>query len=388
MSTTNTLSEEEKKFLKNRRAKEAQTKKNENTDRQKDINIQVRDLDPTSKLNQDLFIQIFEDYDNKNRDKTVKENLRNFLNNMNLDTFEGYLRRQLDLETKNILKGYLRRNSYRSGLYGYSSNVTKKENKDLKNYNAYYKYLHDNLSIPTIEEKKIKEKIKKLDEYTREKMNELSKLNETGLKKLLEKLIELGILKNLREKKNNATNPESSRIMVVINHLKSCEKEILGIILRDLNDIMLRIQSDFSGIKDKVVRKKLEKMDDRIVKLQYNKITNTNTTKSIKGIISSENFQSLDRLIIDYNKKLKNIKEIIEESQRKNPFKKKLRGTEEKVYKKADEAKKIIEKITNVLNKAKSKTSTSNIRQRPISSRPISPSSSSIVSKFNMLRRR
>jgi len=388
MSTTNTLSEEEKKFLKNRRAKEAQTKKNENTDRQKDINIQVRDLDPTSKLNQDLFIQIFEDYDNKNRDKTVKENLRNFLNNMNLDTFEGYLRRQLDLETKNILKGYLRRNSYRSGLYGYSSNVTKKENKDLKNYNAYYKYLHDNLSIPTIEEKKIKEKIKKLDEYTREKMNELSKLNETGLKKLLEKLIELGILKNLREKKNNATNPESSRIMVVINHLKSCEKEILGIILRDLNDIMLRIQSDFSGIKDKVVKKKLEKMDDRIVKLQYNKITNTNTTKSIKGIISSENFQSLDRLIIDYNKKLKNIKEIIEESQRKNPFKKKLRGTEEKVYKKADEAKKIIEKITNVLNKAKSKTSTSNIRQRPISSRPISPSSSSIVSKFNMLRRR
>ena len=388
MSTTNTLSEEEKKFLKNRRAKEAQTKKNENTDRQKDINIQVRDLDPTSKLNQDLFIQIFEDYDNKNRDKTVKENLRNFLNNMNLDTFEGYLRRQLDPETKNILKGYLRRNSYRSGLYGYSSNVTKKENKDLKNYNAYYKYLHDNLSIPTIEEKKIKEKIKKLDEYTREKMNELSKLNETGLKKLLEKLIELGILKNLREKKNNATNPESSRIMVVINHLKSCEKEILGIILRDLNDIMLRIQSDFSGIKDKVVRKKLEKMDDRIVKLQYNKITNTNTTKSIKGIISSENFQSLDRLIIDYNKKLKNIKEIIEESQRKNPFKKKLRGTEEKVYKKADEAKKIIEKITNVLNKAKSKTSTSNIRQRPISSRPISPSSSSIVSKFNMLRRR
>ena len=388
MSTTNTLSEEEKKFLKNRRAKEAQTKKNENTDRQKDINIQVRDLDPTSKLNQDLFIQIFEDYDNKNRDKTVKENLRNFLNNMNLDTFEGYLRRQLDLETKNILKGYLRRNSYRSGLYGYSSNVTKKENKDLKNYNAYYKYLHDNLSIPTIEEKKIKEKIKKLDEYTREKMNELSKLNETGLKKLLEKLIELGILKNLREKKNNATNPESSRIMVVINHLKSCEKEILGIILRDLNDIMLRIQSDFSGIKDKVVRKKLEKMDDRIVKLQYNKITNTNTTKSIKGIISSENFQSLDRLIIDYNKKLKNIKEIIEESQRKNPFKKKLRGTEEKVYKKADEAKKIIEKIINVLNKAKSKTSTSNIRQRPISSRPISPSSSSIVSKFNMLRRR
>ena len=387
-STINTLSEEEKKFLKNRRAKEAQTKKNENTDRQKDINIQVRDLDPTSKLNQDLFIQIFEDYDNKNRDKTVKENLRNFLNNMNLDTFEGYLRRQLDLETKNILKGYLRRNSYRSGLYGYSSNVTKKENKDLKNYNAYYKYLHDNLSIPTIEEKKIKEKIKKLDEYTREKMNELSKLNETGLKKLLEKLIELGILKNLREKKNNATNPESSRIMVVINHLKSCEKEILGIILRDLNDIMLRIQSDFSGIKDKVVRKKLEKMDDRIVKLQYNKITNTNTTKSIKGIISSENFQSLDRLIIDYNKKLKNIKEIIEESQRKNPFKKKLRGTEEKVYKKADEAKKILEKIINVLNKAKSKTSTSNIRQRPISSRPISPSSSSIVSKFNMLRRR
>ena len=388
MSTTNTLSEEEKKFLKNRRAKEAQTKKNENTDRQKDINIQVRDLDPTSKLNQDLFIQIFEDYDNKNRDKTVKENLRNFLNNMNLDTFEEYLRHSLDPETKNILKGYLRRNSYRSGLYGYSSNVTKKENKDLKNYNAYYKYLHDNLSIPTIEEKKIKEKIKKLDEYTREKMNELSKLNETGLKKLLEKLIELGILKNLREKKNNATNPESSRIMVVINHLKSCEKEILGIILRDLNDIMLRIQSDFSGIKDKVVRKKLEKMDDRIVKLQYNKITNTNTTKSIKGIISSENFQSLDRLIIDYNKKLKNIKEIIEESQRKNPFKKKLRGTEEKVYKKADEAKKIIEKITNVLNKAKSKTSTSNIRQRPISSRPISPSSSSIVSKFNMLRRR
>lgn len=388
MSTTNTLSEEEKKFLKNRRAKEAQTKKNENTDRQKDINIQVRDLDPTSKLNQDLFIQIFEDYDNKNRDKTVKENLRNFLNNMNLDTFEGYLRRQLDLETKNILKGYLRRNSYRSGLYGYSSNVTKKENKDLKNYNAYYKYLHDNLSIPTIEEKKIKEKIKKLDEYTREKMNELSKLNETGLKKLLEKLIELGILKNLREKKNNATNPESSRIMVVINHLKSCEKEILGIILRDLNDIMLRIQSDFSGIKDKVVKKKLEKMDDRIVKLQYNKITNTNTTKSIKGIISSENFQSLDRLIIDYNKKLKNIKEIIEESQRKNPFKKKLRGTEAKVYKKADEAKKIIEKITNVLNKAKSKTSTSNIRQRPISSRPISPSSSSIFSKFNMLKRR
>ena len=388
MSTTNTLSEEEKKFLKNRRAKEAQTKKNENTDRQKDINIQVRDLDPTSKLNQDLFIQIFEDYDNKNRDKTVKENLRNFLNNMNLDTFEGYLRRQLDLETKNILKGYLRRNSYRSGLYGYSSNVTKKENKDLKNYNAYYKYLHDNLSIPTIEEKKIKEKIKKLDEYTREKMNELSKLNETGLKKLLEKLIELGILKNLREKKNNATNPESSRIMVVINHLKSCEKEILGIILRDLNDIMLRIQSDFSGIKDKVVKKKLEKMDDRIVKLQYNKITNTNTTKSIKGIISSENFQSLDRLIIDYNKKLKNIKEIIEESQRKNPFKKKLRGTEAKVYKKADEAKKIIEKITNVLNKAKLKTSTSNIRPRPISSRPISPSSSSIFSKFNMLKRR
>ena len=388
MSTTNTLSEEVKKILKNSIAKEAQTKRKENSERQKEINIQVRDLDPTSKLNQDLFIQIFEDYDNKNRDKTVKENLRNFLNNMNLDTFEGYLRRQLDLETKNILKGYLRRNSYRSGLYGYSSNVTKKENKDLKNYNAYYKYLHDNLSIPTIEEKKIKEKIKKLDEYTREKMNELSKLNETGLKKLLEKLIELGILKNLREKKNNATNPESSRIMVVINHLKSCEKEILGIILRDLNDIMLRIQSDFSGIKDKVVRKKLEKMDDRIVKLQYNKITNTNTTKSIKGIISSENFQSLDRLIIDYNKKLKNIKEIIEESQRKNPFKKKLRGTEEKVYKKADEAKKIIEKITNVLNKAKSKTSTSNIRQRPISSRPISPSSSSIVSKFNMLRRR
>jgi len=387
-STINTLSEEEKKFLKNRRAKEAQTKKNENTDRQKDINIQVRDLDPTSKLNQDLFIQIFEDYDNKNRDKTVKENLRNFLNNMNLDTFEGYLRRQLDLETKNILKGYLRRNSYRSGLYGYSSNVTKKENKDLKNYNAYYKYLHGNLSIPTKEEKKIKEKIKKLDEYTREKMNELSKLNETGLKKLLEKLIELGILKNLREKKNNATNPESSRIMVVINHLKSCEKEILGIILRDLNDIMLRIQSDFSGIKDKVVKKKLEKMDDRIVKLQYNKITNTNTTKSIKGIISSENFQSLDRLIIDYNKKLKNIKEIIEESQRKNPFKKKLRGTEAKVYKKADEAKKIIEKITKVLNKAKSKTSTSNIRPRPISSRPISPSSSSIFSKFNMLKHR
>jgi len=387
-STINTLSEGVKKILKNSIAKEAQTKRKENSERQKEINIQVRDLDPTSKLNQDLFIQIFEDYDNKNRDKTVKENLRNFLNNMNLDTFEGYLRRQLDLETKNILKGYLRRNSYRSGLYGYSSNVTKKENKDLKNYNAYYKYLHDNLSIPTIEEKKIKEKIKKLDEYTREKMNELSKLNETGLKKLLEKLIELGILKNLREKKNNATNPESSRIMVVINHLKSCEKEILGIILRDLNDIMLRIQSDFSGIKDKVVKKKLEKMDDRIVKLQYNKITNTNTTKSIKGIISSENFQSLDRLIIDYNKKLKNIKEIIEESQRKNPFKKKLRGTEAKVYKKADEAKKIIEKITNVLNKAKSKTSTSNIRQRPISSRPISPSSSSIVSKFNMLRRR
>ena len=388
MSTTNTLSEEVKKILKNSIAKEAQTKRKENTERQKEINIQVRDLDPTSKLNQDLFIQNFEDHDNKNRDKTVKENLRNFLNNMNLDTFEGYLRYPLDSETRNILKSNLRRNSSRSGFYGYSSNVTKKENKDLKNYNAYYKYLHDNLSIPTIEEKKIKEKIKKLDEYTREKMNELSKLNETGLKKLLEKLIELGILKNLREKKNNATNPESSRIMVVINHLKSCEKEILGIILRDLNDIMLRIQSDFSGIKDKVVRKKLEKMDDRIVKLQYNKITNTNTTKSIKGIISSENFQSLDRLIIDYNKKLKNIKEIIEESQRKNPFKKKLRGTEEKVYKKADEAKKIIEKITNVLNKAKSKTSTSNIRQRPISSRPISPSSSSIVSKFNMLRRR
>ena len=391
-SNFNKLSEEAKKRLhkieQERIAKEAQTKSKENSERQKEINIQVRDLDPTSKLNQDLFMQNFEDHDNKNRDKTVKENLRNFLNNMNLDTFEGYLRYPLDSETRNILKSNLRRNSSRSGFYGYSSNVTKKENKDLKNYNAYYKYLHDNLSIPTIEEKKIKEKIKKLDEYTREKMNELSKLNETGLKKLLEKLIELGILKNLREKKNNATNPESSRIMVVINHLKSCEKEILGIILRDLNDIMLRIQSDFSGIKDKVVRKKLEKMDDRIVKLQYNKITNTNTTKSIKGIISSENFQSLDRLIIDYNKKLKNIKEIIEESQRKNPFKKKLRGTEEKVYKKADEAKKIIEKITNVLNKAKSKTSTSNIRQRPISSRPISPSSSSIVSKFNMLRRR
>lgn len=388
MSTTNTLSEGVKKILKNSIAKEAQTKRKENSERQKEINIQVRDLDPTSKLNQDLFMQNFEDYDNRKRENTVKENLRNFLNGMSLDKFEECLKYPLDPETKNILKGYLRRNSYRSGLYGYSSNVTKKENKDLKNYNAYYKYLHGNLSIPTKEEKKIKEKIKKLDEYTREKMNELSKLNETGLKKLLEKLIELGILKNLREKKNNATNPESSRIMVVINHLKSCEKEILGIILRDLNDIMLRIQSDFSGIKDKVVKKKLEKMDDRIVKLQYNKITNTNTTKSIKGIISSENFQSLDRLIIDYNKKLKNIKEIIEESQRKNPFKKKLRGTEAKVYKKADEAKKIIEKITNVLNKAKLKTSTSNIRPRPISSRPISPSSSSIFSKFNMLKRR
>ena len=158
-SNFNKLSEEAKKRLhkieQERIAKEAQTKSKENSERQKEINIQVRDLDPTSKLNQDLFMQNFEDHDNKNRDKTVKENLRNFLNNMNLDTFEGYLRRQLDLETKNILKGYLRRNSYRSGLYGYSSNVTKKENKDLKNYNAYYKYLHDNLSIPTIEEKKI-----------------------------------------------------------------------------------------------------------------------------------------------------------------------------------------------------------------------------------------
>ena len=121
------LSEETKKRLYNieqeRIAKEAQTKRKENSERQNEINIQVRDLDPTSKLNQDLFMQNFEDYDNKKkRENTVKENLRNFLNDMSLDEFEGYLRYSLDPETKNILKSYLNKNSFRSGLYGFSSN--------------------------------------------------------------------------------------------------------------------------------------------------------------------------------------------------------------------------------------------------------------------------
>ena len=112
------LSEETKKRLYNieqeRIAKEAQTKRKENSERQNEINIQVRDLDPTSKLNQDLFMQNFEDYDNKKkRENTVKENLRNFLNDMSLDEFEGYLRYSLDPETKNILKSYLSKNSFR-----------------------------------------------------------------------------------------------------------------------------------------------------------------------------------------------------------------------------------------------------------------------------------
>ena len=75
-SNFNNLSEETKKRLhkieQDRIAKEAQTKSKGNSERQKDINIQVRDLDPTSKLNQDLFMQNFEDYDNKNRDKKAK----------------------------------------------------------------------------------------------------------------------------------------------------------------------------------------------------------------------------------------------------------------------------------------------------------------------------
>lgn len=370
-------------------AKEAQTKRKENSERQNEINIQVRDLDPTSKLNQDLFMQNFEDYDNKKRENTVKENLRNFLNDMSLDEFEGYLRYSLDPETKNILKSYLSKNSFRSGLYGFSSNVTKKKNKDLKNYNAYYKFLHDNLSIPTREEKKISKKIKKLNEYTREKMNELSKLNQKDLTKLLERLIELGVLKNLREKKNNAPNPESSRIMNVIDHLKSCEKEILEVILRDLNSKMFQLQQDYSRIKDKVVRKNLEKLviEYKVNQLPTVKRGNNNVNKSIQGIVSSPQFINLNIEIEKYQKILNKTKEIIEESARKNPFKKinKLKGAEAKVYKMTTAINKIIEEIKRVLEKAKKKMKGSS---SSIGSRRIPSMSTSMSSKLGRLQQR
>ena len=398
-SNFNKLSEETKKRLhkieQERIAKEAQTKRKENSERQKEIDILVRDLDPTSKLNQDLFMQNFEDYDNNKRGNTVKENLRNFLNDLSLDKFEGYLRRSLDPETRNILKSNLSKTSYSSGLFGYSSNVTKKKNKDLKNYNAYYKFLHDNLSIPTKEEKKINEKIKKLNEYTREKMNELSKLNQKDLTKLLEKLIELGVLKNLKEKKNNAPNPESSRILLVIDHLKSCEKEILEVILKDLNSKMYAIQQDFSRIKDKVVKKKLEKLvsEYKVNQLPPKKRSNNNVNKSIEGIVSSPQFINLKNEIQKYQKILEKTREIIEESARKNPFKKinTLKGSEAKVYKMTKAINNIIKEIKIVLQKAESKmksSSSSSGLRGSVSSIGSRGSVSSIGSRLNMLRRR
>lgn len=395
-SNFNELNEETKKNLYRnyqvRKTKEAQTKRKENSERQNEMDILLDRYDPNYRLDRDRFKSHFSNFKRTlkrtlpNR-SSLQYNVNQFINSLPLDKFDGLLRYRLDKETKEFLNQMLGKSSY-SGSSFYIQNK-KKNNGKLKKFDIYLDYLQGRLRLPSAEEKRIRDKIKKLQRKVDEDYSKLGKLDDKNKQQLLQDLIELGVLKNLRDEKNNATNPENTKIMRVIDHLKSCEKEILEVILRDLNSKMFQLQRDYSRIKDKVVKKNLEKLvsDYKVNSLLLDKSRNNNVSESIKGIVSSPQFINLENEIKKYQKILKETRKIIEESVRKNPFKKinKLKGSEAKVYKMTKAIEKIIKEINEVLQKAKGKmkssSSSSGLRRAP----SMSPSMSS---RFGRLQQR
>lgn len=330
------------------------------TEKMKKLDILLNSYDPNNRLNRDKFKSNFLNFERTLPNRSLLQNsVDQFINSLSLDEFDGLLRDRLDKETRERLNQLLGKSSYSGRSLGFYIQNKKKNNGKLKKFNIYLDYLQGKLRLPSAEEKRIRDKIKNLKIKVDENYSKLGNLDDKKKQQLLQNLIELGVLKNLRDEKNNATNPENIRIMKVIDHLKSCEKEILEVILRDLNSKMFQLQRDYSRIKDKVVRKKLENLDPgyKINNLPTEKKSNNNVNKSIEGIVSSPQFINLNKEIVKYQRILTKTREIIEESARKNPFKKinKLKGSEAKVYKMTFAINKIIEEIKRVLEKAERK---------------------------------
>lgn len=348
------------------------------TEKMKKLDILLNSYDPNNRLNRDKFKSNFLNFERTLPNRSLLQNsVDQFINSLSLDEFDGLLRDRLDKETRERLNQLLGKSSYSGRSLGFYIQNKKKNNGKLKKFNIYLDYLQGKLRLPSAEEKRIRDKIKNLKIKVDENYSKLGNLDDKKKQQLLQNLIELGVLKNLRDEKNNATNPENIRIMKVIDHLKSCEKEILEVILRDLNSKMFQLQRDYSRIKDKVVRKKLENLDPgyKINNLPTEKKSNNNVNKSIEGIVSSPQFINLNKEIVKYQRILTKTREIIEESARKNPFKKinKLKGSEAKVYKMTFAINKIIEEIKRVLEKAE---------------RKMKGSSSSMSSKLGILQQR
>lgn len=361
------------------------------TEKIKKLDILLNSYDPNNRLNRDKFKSNFLNFERTLSNKSSLQNsVDQFINNLSLDEFDGLLRDRLDKETREILNQMLGKSSYSARSFSFSIQNKKKNNGKLKKFNIYLDYLQGKLRLPSAEEKRIRDKIKNLEKKVNEDYSKLGELDDKKKQILLQNLIELGVLKNLRDEKNNATNPENRRIMEVIDHLTSCEKEILEVILRDLNSKMFQLQRDYSRIKDKVVKKKLEKLvsEYKVNQLPPKKRSNNNVNKSIEGIVSSPQFINLKREIEKYQKILKKTREKIEESVRKNPFKKinKLKGAEAKVYKMTRAINKIIDEIKIVLQKAESKMKSSSSSSGLRGS--VSSISPSISSRFSRLQQR
>lgn len=375
MSSVKNASIEELERATKERAKEIQRSANmarNQTEKIKKLDILLNSYDPNNRLNRDKFKSLFYNFERKLSNKSSLQNrVDQFINSLSLDEFDGLLRDRLDKETKEILNQMLGKSSY-SGRSFYIQNK-KKNNGKLKRFIIYLDYLQGTLRLPSAEEKRIRDKIKKLQRKVDEDYSKLGKLDDKKKQILLQNLIELGVLKNLRDEKNNANNPESLRITRVIDDLKSCEKQLLEFILEDLNRKMYAIQQDFSKIKDKVVKKKLIGLDEKVKEIptQKNKKKKIINSNSIEDIVSSAEFYKLNTEIEKYKKILKKTKEIIEESARKNPFKriKTLKGSEKKVYKMTFAIEKIIEEIEKVLKRAKGniKNSSSSMSTRSLS---------------------
>ena len=349
MSFNNLTNEEKNKIRKNRQKKqEEETRKRKRVSNE--IIGELSAIDPHNKLDRDSFVHDLTQAQIKNS----RINVRSFLNELKLDEFKKLLKQGMSGDDEKLLVSKLNRGGMTQG-FGFFDQKQKKNVKKLDNFYVYRDYLQGRLKV-SLENKKMEEKIQKLKKETTDEYQKIKKLNDDDLKKLLEKFIELGVLENLKSKSNTGINPYKSRIDEIIRKLGSCENALMKDILRNLTDIMInKIQNNFDKVKDRVVRKNLLELissnNKKIKSIPDKKVRNSNNTYNT--IVGSPEYYKLELKIKQYKNMLTEVIKIIETSQKRNPFKKKLRGFEKEIYDKSKEAEKIINKLQNVLNQAK-----------------------------------
>lgn len=368
MSFNNLPNEVKKKIGKEiRNAK--QKKEEEETRKRNNISKDLSAIDPHNKLDRKSFVHDLEQAQIEN----PGINVRSFLNVLELDEFKKLLIQGMSGDDEKLLASKLNQKGMTQGFsfFGQMQKNKKKNVKKLDNFYVYRDYLQGRLKV-SLENKKMEEKIQKLKKETSDEYQKIKKLNDDDLKKLLEKFIELGVLENLKSKSNTGINPYKSRIDEIIRKLGSCENALMKDILRNLTDIMInKIQNNFDKVKDRVVRKNLLELissnNKKIKSIPDKKVRNSNNTYNT--IVGSPEYYKLELKIKQYKNMLTEVIKIIETSQKRNPFKKKLTGFEKEIYDKTKEAEKIINKLQNVLNQAKGIQPISSTMRQPFSFR-------------------